>query len=114
MTLIGFFIYKYFLSIDKEYDQLRGFVGGFNWLGELPLNMCNVNMNLMPIAVLFNNKKLMNISFYLAPLGAFMALIMPGSGFINVSIFEPRMIGYYGTHFMITIEGIALVTYEFF
>lgn len=114
LTLIGFFIYKYFLSIDAEYDKLRSFIGGFNWFGELPLHMCNVNMILMPIAVLFDNKKLMIISFYLAPLGAFMALIMPGSGFINASIFEPRMIGYYGTHFMIMIEGIALVTYDFF
>ena len=31
VTFAGFFVYKYYLSIDKEYDVLNSFMGGFNW-----------------------------------------------------------------------------------
>ena len=31
LTLIGFFVYKYFLSIDAEFDRLTADTGGFNW-----------------------------------------------------------------------------------
>ena len=40
-----------------------------------------------------------------------MAVCMPGVGFDGYSIFLPRMLGYFGTHFMIIIEGLALVTF---
>ena len=43
ITFIWFFIYKYSLSVDKEYDAIRTEMGmgGFNWWGELPLHLCN-------------------------------------------------------------------------
>ena len=40
-----------------------------------------------------------------------MALLMPGNGFAGYSLLLPRMLGYYGTHFMIVIEGLALVCF---
>ena len=43
-----------------------------------------------------------------------MALVMPGNGFDGYSLLLPRMLGYYGTHFMIVIEGLALVTFGIF
>ena len=43
-----------------------------------------------------------------------MALAMPGNGFDGYSLLLPRMLGYYGTHFMIVIEGLALVTFGLF
>ncbi|MBR5743094.1 MAG: hypothetical protein IKX85_04765, partial [Clostridia bacterium] len=49
LTLIGFFVYKYFLSIDTDYDKITAAMGGFNWWGELPLHLCNINMILIPI-----------------------------------------------------------------
>ena len=56
----------------------------------------------------------MCFSFFLGPLGALMALVMPGNGFDGYSLLLPRMLGYYGTHFMIVIEGLALVTFGLF
>ena len=44
LTFIGFFVYKYFISIDKEYDAITQNMGGFNWWGELPLHLCNINI----------------------------------------------------------------------
>ncbi len=111
LTFIGFFIYKYQLSIDVEYDKLRAAMDGFNWWGELPLHLCNINMILIPIAVLKDKKELMAFCFFVGPLGAFMALAMPGAEFRDFSLLLPRMMGYYGTHFMIVILGLAIVTF---
>ena len=111
ITLVGFFIYKYALSLDSDYNIIKAEFGGFNWWGELPLHMCNINMILIPIAVLKKNRSIMCFCFFCAPLGGLMALAMPGTGFSGYSIFLPRMLGYFGTHFMIVMEGLALVTF---
>ncbi len=111
LTLAGFFVYKIFLSMDSEFDVLTASMGGFNWWGELPLQLCNINMILIPIAVMRRSRPLMCFGFFMAPLGALMALVMPGNGFSGYSLLLPRMLGYYGTHFMIVIEGLALVCF---
>ncbi|MGX8692578.1 MAG: YwaF family protein [Clostridia bacterium] len=111
LTLVGFVFYKIYLSRDASYNEITAKMGGFNWWGELPLQLCNINMLLIPIAVLKKNKAMMSFSFFVGPLGALMALIMPGNGFDGYSLLLPRMLGYYGTHFMIFIEGLALVTF---
>ena len=114
VTLVGFFFYKYFLSLDSDFNEITASMGGFNWWGELPLQLCNINMILIPIAVLKKSRPLMCFGFFLGPLGAMMALIMPGTGFGGYSLLLPRMLGYYGTHFMVVIEGLALVTFGLF
>lgn len=114
VTLIGFVLYKVFLSRDGSYAELTAGMGGFNWWGELPLQLCNINMLLIPIAVLKKNRRLMGFSFFVGPLGALMALIMPANGFDGYSLLLPRMLGYYGTHFMILIEGLALAAFGLF
>ncbi len=111
VTFVCFFVYKYFLSIDKAYDEITQNMGGFNWWGELPLHLCNINLILMPIAVLTKKKPLMSFCFFIAPLGAMMALMMPANGFDGYSILLPRMIGFYGIHMMIIICALAIVTF---
>ena len=114
LTLVGYFVYKYNLSLDKAFNEITASIGGFNWWGELPLQLCNINMILIPIAVLKKSRPLMSFCFFLGPLGALMALVMPGLGFDGYSLLLPRMLGYYGTHFMILIEGLAIVTFGFY
>ena len=115
-TFIWFFIYKHFLSIDEEYNVIRTEIGmgGFNWWGELPLHLCNINMMLIPVAVLTNCRPLESFCFFSAPLGAFLALAMPGDGFECYSLRLPRIIGFFGTHYMIFIEGLAIATFGFY
>ncbi len=114
ITLIGFAAYKYALYKDTDYHIINAAMGGFNWWGELPLHLCNINMILIPIAVLKKSRPLMCFGFFLAPLGALMALMMPSIGFYDCSLLLPRMLGYYGTHYMIVIEGLALATFGLF
>ena len=111
VTFLGFFVYKYFLSVDAEFNEATAAMGGFNWWGELPLQLCNINMILIPVAVLTNRRSLMSFCFFVGPLGALMALVMPGAGFDGYSILLPRMLGYYGTHFIIIIEALALAVF---
>ncbi len=114
VTLLGFILYKYALWADPDYGRITAAMGGFNWWGELPLQLCNINMILIPVAVLKKNRPLMCFGFFLGPLGALMALLMPANGFDGYSLLLPRMLGYYGTHFMIVAEGLALVTFGIF
>ena len=114
VTLLGYFVYKYMLSLDHDYSLITAAMGGFSWWGELPLQLCNINMLLIPVAVWKKSRPLLCFCFFLGPLGALMALIMPGNGFDGYSLLLPRMLGYYGTHFMIVIEGLALAVYGLF
>ena len=114
VTLLGFIAYKYFISIDRDYALITAGMGGFNWWGELPLQLCNINMLLIPLAVLKRWRPLLSFCFFVAPLGALMALIMPSNGFDGYSILLPRMIGYYFTHYMIFIEGLAIAALGLF
>ena len=110
LTLIGFFFYKYYLSIDAEFVVINAKMGGFNWWGELPLHLCNINMILIPIAVMTDRRPLLCFCFFVGSLGAMMALAMPSTGFDGYSLLLPRMLGFYGTHFMIVIEALSIVT----
>ena len=96
VTFVGYFIYKYMLSLDADYNVITANMGGFNWWGELPLQLCNINMMLIPIAVLRRSRPLMCFGFFVAPLGALMALVMPGNGFDGYSLL---------------LEGLAIVCF---
>ena len=111
ITIVAFFIYKYMLSLDADYRVINAAMGGFNWWTELPLNLCNINMIIIPIAVWKRNRSLMSFSFFLGQLGALLALMMPSTGFSGYSILLPRMLGFFFTHFMVLIESIALASY---
>ena len=114
ITVISFFLYKYALSADTEYHEIARSTGGFNWWKELPLHLCNINMLLMPLAVYTRKRPLLSFCFFVAPLGAMMALLMPSIGFSGYSVLLPRMLGYYGTHIMIVLESLALYTLGFY
>ena len=110
VTLVGFFVYKFFLGRDTAYSSITAEAGkgAFNWWGELPLQLCNINMILIPIAALSGKKVLQCFCFFMGPLGAGLALLLPGTGFEHYSILLPRMIGYFGTHWMVVFGSIAL------
>ncbi|MBQ6655413.1 MAG: YwaF family protein [Erysipelotrichaceae bacterium] len=107
--VVYYFIYKYRLSRDKEYDEMYySKVGGFTWWYELPLHLCNINMFLVPLGILTNNRYIQGFAFFIGPVGAMMAILMPSDPFNNTSIFKERMRGYYITHFLITYNCIFM------
>ena len=111
VTLLGFFAYKYALSVDADFNVITADMGGFNWWGELPLQLCNINLLMIPIAVLTRKRPLLGFCFFVGPIGALMALVMPGNGFDGYSILLPRMLGYFLTHFVVMTAALAIGTY---
>ena len=71
VNIIGFFVYKGFLSRDVQFLQASG-LDRFNWFNELPLQLCNINMFLIPIGILTHRRSLLGFAFFVAPLGALM------------------------------------------
>ena len=112
-TLVVYTWYKIMLSMDTDYSVITAEAGkgAFTWWGELPIQLCNINMLLIPVALLTKKRALMGFSFFMGTLGAAMALAMPGIGFDQYSILLPRMIGYFFTHFMVFFGSIALASF---
>ena len=111
VNCLFFVLYKIFLSKDAEYNVIQSAMGGFNWWGELPLHLCNINMWLVIVGVLLDKRSIMRFCFFAGPIGAAMALFMPGNGFSGYSLLLPRMLGYYITHFLVMITCLSLGTF---
>lgn len=54
-NIIGFFVYKGFLSRDMQFLEVSG-LDRFNWFSELPMQLCNINMLYRSKSVLFWKK----------------------------------------------------------
>ena len=76
----------------------------------MPLHLCNINMFLVLFGILFDSRYVQGFAFFIGPVGAMMAILMPSGPFNNCSILKPRMLGYYFTHFCITFNCILLCT----
>ncbi len=112
-NIIGFFVYKGFLSRDMQFLQASG-LDRFNWFSELPMQLCNINMFLIPIGILTKRRSLLGFAFFVAPLAALMALVFPEAPFVGYSLWLPRMLGFYATHILIIVCGLSLVTLGFY
>ena len=89
--------YKLSLSMDATYIHAY-YPNGFSIFNELPLHLCNINLFLIPLGVWKRNRSIMGFSFFVAPLGALMALLFPEPLFSGFSLLMPRIFGYYVTH----------------
>jgi uncharacterized membrane protein YwaF len=108
-----FFLYKYWISVDEEYSILTAAAGkgAFSWWSELPLHLCNINLALVPVAVMSKNRPLLSFAFFMAPFGAILAMMSPAVGFAGYSFFVPRMAGYYITHLLVLITAPVLAMF---
>ena len=98
-NLALFTVYKRSLSMDAAYVRAY-YPNGFNIFNELPLHLCNINLFLIPLGVWKRNRSIIGFSFFVAPLGALMAL--------------PRIFGYYVTHALLVVCGLSLATLGFY
>ena len=108
-NLALFTVYKLSLSMDAAYVRAY-YPNGFNIFNELPLHLCNINLFLIPLGVWKRNRSIMGFSFFVAPLGALMALLFPEPLFSGFSLFLPRIFGYYVTHALLVVSVLSLAT----
>lgn len=109
LNIIAFFIYKAALSADTEFLDAAG-ITQFNWFNELPIQLCNINMFLIPIGLITGKRGLLGFSFFVAPLGALMAVFFPEPAFTGFPLTIPRIMGFYGTHLLILVCALSLAT----
>ena len=112
-NIIFFFIYKVWLSNDKEFLEINN-LEFFNWWAELPLQLCNISMFMLPIGLLLKNNFLKSYVFFISPLAAFMAICFPEAAFTDSSIFLLRNIGFYTTHAIIIILGVNVASLKLY
>ena len=105
-TFVVYWAYKIALSMDTSYEVVLE--RDFSWWAELPLQLCNINIMLIPVACLLDNKRLYAFCYFVAPMAALMAVLFPSAGFSGNSIFLIRNIGFYFTHMIIIVGGIAI------
>ena len=114
LCFVYFWFYKYSISQDLDYARICFEAGisteSFVWWSELPLHLCNINLMLLPIAVLTRNNYLKSFCFYTGPIGALMGLLMPPVGFDGYSLLLPRVCGFYVTHLAVLVSCIALAS----
>ncbi|MCD7738222.1 MAG: YwaF family protein [Lachnospiraceae bacterium] len=112
-NIVFFFIYRYSQSIDEEFLRLTD-KEFFNWFGELPLQLCYINMLLIPIGLLIKKRSVMAVAFFAGSLGAFMAILFPDAVYSGFSILLPRMLLYYLLHVSIVVCSVSLCTLGFY
>lgn len=100
-ALVYFVVYKWVLYLDPAYNEPP--------LGELPLHLCNISVVLALFATGLDNRTLQAFCLCCGGLAALMGLVTPVEGFADVSIFLPRMIGYYGFHGLACILGFSML-----
>ena len=105
-TLVFFLLYKLWLFADPTYETTV--------FEELPVNLCNIALILMPLAAKTDSRGLMGLLFFECPLGGLMALLMPSEGFYDVPVFLLRNIGFWGTHIMVLVLCISLVALDIY
>ncbi len=113
LNMALYWVYKYMLSIDTDYLVYYG-IDKFTWLNELPLQLCNINLFIIPLGLITKKRPLLGFSFFLGSIGGLTALLLPEPLFRDCSPFLFRMIGYYGTHLIISASCISLASLGFY
>lgn len=103
-------IYKVSMKYDMEYEaiEISNHAAAFSVWRELPLNLCNICLILLPLACVSGKRHLYGLVFFIAPVSGLLALCMPDEGFSGYSLFLPRIIGFYLTHFALLVSGVLI------
>lgn len=112
-NILLFVLYKGLLSRDGDFLEVSH-LEKFNWLNELPIQLCNINLFLIPIGLKRRDRALMGFSFFVAPLGAMAAITCPEAAFSGYSVLLSRIVGFYGTHALLIVSGLSLATLGFY
>lgn len=101
VNLVYFAFYKIMLS--------RQTVVPFNWVNEMPLNLCNICSILIIFAIKTRKTFLMGFCYTFGLIGCFLALLAPDPDFTNVSFLTPMGYGFWPTHHCLLVMCISLV-----
>ncbi len=113
VNFAAFFVYKGILSADESYLAILG-GNHFDWLREFPLQLCNMNLYLLPISIISKKKPFILFTFSTATLGALAALSFPTLGFSGYPLFLPRILGFNIIHCVLIVCAVNLISLGFY
>ena len=118
LVVAYYIVYKIGIQLDEEYAVLRveGGMPEVSIWTELPIQMCDISLLLLPIEAL-SKKKVGFLRFFTIFFGipaAVLAIVVPFPGFTGYSLLIPRVFGYYFTHISIIFSGISLLTFNIY
>lgn len=73
-----------------------------------PFHLCNTAMFIIPICVIFKQKKLFYFTYFINVLGALLAMLMPNYGDAT-NLFSMRFLNFWGNHYIAFFMPILLV-----
>ena len=74
MALLGLSLFNIIIFTVNKFVMARTFEG-FEILNELPLQLCNLNLILIPLALITKNKLLMSYIYFVATIAAIAAIL---------------------------------------
>lgn len=113
-TLFGVAIFNILLYTVYKIVMSQTFEG-FVLLGELPLHLCNINLILIPIALLTKSRILYSYIYFVGTIGAFAGVLLFDSTFLGRGSFTFVIQAYFTYHsilFAMAILPICLKLYR--
>lgn len=96
--------YKIVQAHDQSYN--------FDIFTNLPLHFCNINLILLPLAIILKNKTLSAYQFYFGSVLAMLALLIVDPAFRSKPLFEFTCLVYFYYHSMLVVIPILLVKFK--
>lgn len=105
-NIVLYFIYKVYQAFYDRYD--------FELVYNLPLHFCNINLILLPLAIITCNKVLTAYQVYFGTFLSFFALVAIDPSFRGEPFFEFSCLVYYYYHSMLAVIPFILLTFKMF
>ena len=96
--MVMFYVQRFFMLRDPRFMEMYGSGWDTKIVNLLPLHLCYISLVLYIAGLALNKKSLQTFCFYVSPVGATMALIVPDVYVLDVSIFEPAVLMFYLSH----------------
>jgi uncharacterized membrane protein YwaF len=105
-NIVLYFVYKVVQYFSPTYE--------FDFWLNLPLHICNINLFLLPLALLLRNKYLMAFQFYFTVSLSLLALVTVDAAFQGQPILEFTALVYFYYHSFLMVAPVLLVTLKMF
>jgi uncharacterized membrane protein YwaF len=109
-ALLGLSIFNIIIFTINKFVLFRVF-DDLEVLNELPLHLCNMNLILIPVALLTKNKLLMGYTYYVATIAAMAAIMFFDSRYVGVNVMTYSVFVYFFYHAVLVATPILLVMF---
>jgi len=96
--MVMFYVQRYFMLTDPRFMEMYGSGWDTKIVNLLPFHLCYASLVLFIAGLALNKKALQTFCFFVSPVGATMALLVPDVYALDVSIFEPAVLMFYLSH----------------